>query len=230
MSALHDAEGHVAENNDIAEDGWSDDEFALQSMEGPAPALDASDFVRAARLQSAPAEVATSPRVPPPPGWEPPHQQFDRYAIDCQPDNSNDVAGWARWLRALDERGSTGYRKFCWKHGDDRKTRRVLLRLATSMGLPAGLCAAMGLIPLRQQCGAWARQAGRPCRNYAGPNGRCRFHGGRSRPPRGNKNGQKHGRYSLEAKRQRYAEKQTARKVASGASEGSVAEDRSGEV
>ncbi|AIT07602.1 hypothetical protein MC45_15880 [Sphingomonas taxi] len=192
----------------MAEDGWSDEEFALQSMEGPAPALDASDFVRAVRLQSAPAEVATFPRVPPPPGWAPPRAPFDRYAIDCQPDDPNDVAGWARWLRALDERGSTSYRKFCWRHGEDRKMRRVLLRLATSRGLPAGLCAAMGLIPLRQQCGAWARQAGRPCRNYAGPNGRCRFHGGRSRPPRGNKNGQKHGRYSIEARRARYAEKQ----------------------
>ena len=208
MSALHDAEGHVAENNDMAEEGWSDDEFAFQSMEGPAVALDASDFVRAARLKADQAAPPRYPRFAPPPGWEPPHQQFDRFAFNYQPEDPSDVAGWARWLRALDERANDSYRKFCWKHGDDRKTRRVLLRLATSMGVPAGLCAAMGLIPLRQQCGAWARQAGRPCRNYAGPNGRCRFHGGRSRPPRGNKNGQKHGRYSLEARRQRYAEQQ----------------------
>ncbi len=208
MSALHDAEGHVAENNDMAEEGWSEDEFTLQSMEGPASALDAADFVRAARSKSVPALVTASPRVPPPPGWEPPHQQYDRFAFNYQPEDPSDVAGWARWLHALDERGNDSYRKFSWKHGDDRKTRRVLLRLASSMGLPAGLCAAMGLIPLRQQCGAWARQAGRPCRNYAGTNGRCRFHGGRSRPPRGNKNGQKHGRYSIEARRARFAEQQ----------------------
>jgi len=208
VSPLHDTKGHVAENNDMAEEGWSDDEFALQPMEGPSAAPDASDFVRAARTESVPAPLTIDPRVPPPPGWAPPRVRFDRYAIDCQPEDRNDVAGWARWLRALDERGVTSYRKFCWKHGDDRKTRRVLLLFATSMGLPAGLCAAMGLIPLRQQCGAWARQAGRPCRNYAGPNGRCRFHGGRSRPPRGNKNGQKHGRCSIEARRARFAEQQ----------------------
>lgn len=209
MSALHKAEGHVAEDNDMAEEGWGDDEFALQSMEGPAPAHDASDFVRAARLKADQTAPLRYTRFAPPPGWEPPHQQFDRYAIDSQPDDPNDVAGWVRWLRALDEQGSTNsYLKFCWRHGDDRKMRRVLLRLATSMGLPTGLCAAMGLIPLRQPCGAWARQAGRPCRNYAGPNGRCRFHGGRSRPPRGNKNGQKHGRYSIEARRARYVERQ----------------------
>ena len=206
MSALHDAEGHVAEN-DMAEEGWNEDGFTLQSMEGPDTALDAADFVRAARSKSVPALVATSPRIPPPPGWAPTRVPFDRYAIDFQPEDRNDVAGWARWLRALDERGVTSYHKFCWRHGDDRKTRRVLLRFASSMGLPAGLCAAMGLIPLRKQCGAWARQAGRPCRNYAGPNGRCRFHGGRSRPPRGNKNGQKHGYYSMEAVRQRYVRK-----------------------
>ncbi len=181
-------------------------DLVLEPMKGQVPPFDAADFVRAARLASAPTQAPRSPRIPPPPGWAPPHQQFDRYAIDCQPDDPNDVAGWARWLRALDEQGSSNsYLKFRWKHGDDRKARRVLLRLATSMGLPAGLCAAMGLIPLRQQCGAWARQAGRPCRNYAGPNGRCRFHGGRSRPPRGNKNGQKHGHYSAEARRERYA-------------------------
>lgn len=173
-------------------DGGAAD-LALQSMEGPALAFDAADFVRAARLKNAPAMPPRHPRFPPPPGWAPPRVPFDRYAIDCRPEDETDVAGWARWLRALDERGLTTYRKFCWSHGGDRKERRALLRFAKSMGLPAGLCGAMGLVPLRQQCGAWARQAGRPCRNYAGPNGRCRFHGGRSRPPRGNKNGQKRG-------------------------------------
>lgn len=182
----------------------SNDQFVLQPMKGQASQLNAADFVRAARLASAPASAPRSPRISPPPGWAPPRLPFDRLAIDCQPEDRNDVAGWARWLRALDERGIDSYRKFCWSHGGDRKERRLLLRFAASIGLPAGLCAAMGLIPLRQQCGAWARQAGRPCRNYAGPNGRCRFHGGRSRPPRGNKNGQKHGRYSAEARRQQY--------------------------
>lgn len=183
------------------EDG-SNDQNVLQSMEGQVSILDAADFVRAARFRSAPTTTAFRPRIPPPPGWTPARLPFDRLAIDCQPEDRNDVAGWARWLRALDERGINSYRKFCWSHGGDRKERRILLRFAKSIGLPAGLCAAMGLIPLRQQCGAWARQAGRPCRNYAGPNGRCRFHGGRSSPPRGNKNGQKHGRYSAEARRQ----------------------------
>ena len=184
----------------VSEDG-SDERLVLESMEGQAILLDAADFVRAARSKSAPASAVIAHRIPPPTDWAPPRVPFDRFAIDCQPEDRNDVAGWARWLRALDERGISSYRKFCWSHGDARKQRRGLLRFATSIGLPAGLCAAMGLIPLRQRCGAWARQAGRPCRNYAGPNGRCRFHGGRSRPPRGNKNGQKHGRYSIEARR-----------------------------
>lgn len=64
MSALHDAEGHVAGNNDMAEEHWSDDEFALQSMEGPAPKLDASDFVRAARLKADQAAPSLSPLRP----------------------------------------------------------------------------------------------------------------------------------------------------------------------
>lgn len=181
------------------------DDMVLQSMEGRLRMPDAADFVRAARMTSAPALATMHPRVPPPPGWAPSRLPFDRLAIHCQPADPNDVAGWARWLRALDESGVHSYRKFCWKHDDPRPMRRALRRFAMSVGLPAGLCAAMGLIPLRQRCGAWARQAGRPCRNYAGPNGRCRFHGGRSRPPRGNKNGQKHGWYSVEARRERCA-------------------------
>lgn len=35
------------------------------------------------------------------------------------------------------------------------------------------------------RCGAWARQAGRPCRNRElWPNGRCHFHGGPSTGPK----------------------------------------------
>jgi hypothetical protein len=46
-------------------------------------------------------------------------------------------------------------------------------------------------------CGAWARQAGRPCRNRAMPNGRCRLHGGKNPgAPHGNTNALIHGKYS----------------------------------
>lgn len=40
------------------------------------------------------------------------------------------------------------------------------------------------------RCGAWARQAGRPCRNRElWPNGRCRFHGGPSTGPKRGRQG-----------------------------------------
>jgi len=48
-----------------------------------------------------------------------------------------------------------------------------------------------------QRCGAHARQAGRPCRNWAMPNGRCRMHGGKSPgPPKGSQNALKHGNHA----------------------------------
>lgn len=190
----------------------------VQSMDSPGLRIDAAEFVRAVRA----AQLASAPRpsehcavMPPPPGWTPPRRSFDRHAVDSQPEDPNDAAGWARWLRTVDERGITSYRKFCWVYGQDRKERRSLLRFALVMGFPAGLCAAMGLIPLRQRCGAWARQAGRPCLNWAGVNGRCRFHGGRAiGSPRGSQNALKHGRYSAEARRERYAAGRTEANLA----------------
>lgn len=51
--------------------------------------------------------------------------------------------------------------------------------------------------PKRSRCGASAKnREGRPCQNYAMPNGRCRLHGGKTgTPPKGNKRALKHGIY-----------------------------------
>jgi hypothetical protein len=52
---------------------------------------------------------------------------------------------------------------------------------------------------LSPRCGAWGRQAQRPCRNAAMANGRCRLHGGKNPgAPIGNKRALVHGRYSAE--------------------------------
>ena len=49
-------------------------------------------------------------------------------------------------------------------------------------------------------CGAHARRTGKPCRQPAMANGRCRLHGGKSTgPPKGNKNALKHGFYTRDA-------------------------------
>ncbi len=49
------------------------------------------------------------------------------------------------------------------------------------------------------KCGAHSRRSGKPCRQPAMANGRCRFHGGKSTgPPKGNKNALKHGFYTKE--------------------------------
>ncbi len=45
-----------------------------------------------------------------------------------------------------------------------------------------------------QQCGAHARTTGKPCRQPAMRNGRCRLHGGKSTGAPGNRNALKHGR------------------------------------
>lgn len=50
-------------------------------------------------------------------------------------------------------------------------------------------------LPMHQspRCGAHSRRTGRPCRNGAMPNGRCRMHGGTNKgAPRGEKNGAYH--------------------------------------
>jgi hypothetical protein len=52
-----------------------------------------------------------------------------------------------------------------------------------------------------KRCGARTR-SGKPCQSPAMPNGRCRMHGGLSPgPPKGNKDGFKHGRYCAEGNR-----------------------------
>ena len=51
--------------------------------------------------------------------------------------------------------------------------------------------------PRRSRCDLKCRQTGRPCRNWAMPNGRCRMHGGKNVPaPKGSKRALKHGLYS----------------------------------
>jgi hypothetical protein len=56
------------------------------------------------------------------------------------------------------------------------------------------------------RCGAKGKRRGEPCKAPAMPNGRCRFHGGKSTGPRtpeglarSRKANWKHGRYSAEA-------------------------------
>lgn len=51
--------------------------------------------------------------------------------------------------------------------------------------------------PRKRRCGAHARSTGKPCRQWAKKNGRCRLHGGLSTgPPKGNRSAWKHGIYS----------------------------------
>jgi hypothetical protein len=52
------------------------------------------------------------------------------------------------------------------------------------------------------RCGAHSRRTGLPCRGAAvRGNARCRMHGGKgSGPPRGNRNAQRHGRFSAKSR------------------------------
>lgn len=56
------------------------------------------------------------------------------------------------------------------------------------------------------RCGAYSRRTGKPCRQPAMANGRCRMHGGKSTgAPKGNANALKHGCYTKEViTRRRY--------------------------
>jgi len=50
---------------------------------------------------------------------------------------------------------------------------------------------------LSLRCGAHSRRSGKPCRNGAMTNGRCRMHGGKATgAPIGNRNAWKHGMHS----------------------------------
>lgn len=61
---------------------------------------------------------------------------------------------------------------------------------------------------LSQRCRAHSRRSGKPCRNGAMNNGRCRMHGGKATgAPRGNKNALKHGNYSAKEQARRAAVK-----------------------
>jgi len=54
------------------------------------------------------------------------------------------------------------------------------------------------------RCGAYSRRSGKPCRQPAMKNGRCRLHGGLSTgAPRGNSNAFRHGHYTRAAIAQR---------------------------
>ncbi len=67
----------------------------------------------------------------------------------------------------------------------------------------------------RKKCGAWARQAGRACQNWAMNNGRCRMHGGKSPgPPLGSQNALLHGRFAAAEMERRLAVKILLREVA----------------
>jgi hypothetical protein len=64
-------------------------------------------------------------------------------------------------------------------------------------------------------CGAKAKSTGLPCKRFAGPNGRCKLHGGRSTGPKtaeGKRRSAmrwlKHGERSAEALAQRRAERE----------------------
>jgi len=51
--------------------------------------------------------------------------------------------------------------------------------------------------PKGSRCGYVSRSTGKPCQNYAMPNGRCRLHGGKAVPaPKGHKRALKHGLYT----------------------------------
>ena len=59
---------------------------------------------------------------------------------------------------------------------------------------------------LSPRCGAHSTRSGKPCRNGAMKNGRCRMHGGKSTgAPKGNRNGWKHGHYSAQEQARRTA-------------------------
>ncbi len=63
------------------------------------------------------------------------------------------------------------------------------------------------------KCGAHSRRSGKPCRQPAMANGRCRLHGGKSTgPPKGNKNALKHGCYTREGIEYRKYTKQLIKK------------------
>jgi len=62
-----------------------------------------------------------------------------------------------------------------------------------------------------RRCGARNR-SGKPCRNWAMPNGRCRMHGGKSTgPPLGSQNALKHGYYTQNAIAERRANRRLIR-------------------
>ena len=167
---------------------------------------DAVAYAKGARPKGRLANPAHAQRIAPPPNWTPPPSPavYDEFAAQFGPSDPNDVAGWQRYLNEWEERAAATGRKnpyalFRWRPKDGKPARRELLLFAASMGFDRGLCKALGLIPIRQRCGAWARQAGRPCRNWGLANGRCRFHGGRAGAPRGNTNALKNGSINGEA-------------------------------
>jgi len=64
-----------------------------------------------------------------------------------------------------------------------------------------------------QKCRSLSRRTGKPCRQPAMANGRCRFHGGKAGAPKGNRNAWKHGGYSAEAQAERRELRQLLREA-----------------
>jgi hypothetical protein len=62
-------------------------------------------------------------------------------------------------------------------------------------------------------CGAYARTTGKPCRDWAMKNGRCRRHGGKSTGARNPYQPITHGRYTQEAIAERKEARELMKKV-----------------
>lgn len=76
-----------------------------------------------------------------------------------------------------------------------------------------GMQKALAALALHPRCGAHCRTTGKPCRNAAMTNGRCRMHGGNNPgAPRGERNGNyRHGGRTLERQAERRAIRQALR-------------------
>ena len=107
------------------------------------------------------------------------------------------------WQGAAKGDGRTRPRP-CRRAGGGGQCRSVRRRKTGGMGLarnqrndPMQSKLPMHLSP---RCEASSRPTGKPCRNGAMKNGRCRMHGGKSTgAPKGNRNAWKHGLYSAKA-------------------------------
>src|SRR5438132_12171710 len=104
-------------------------------------------------------------------------------------------------------------RRHCWPGGatagDDRKMNNKPLEREPIDRVRARLEALLKA-NAAPRCGARSKRTGKPCRGAAMPNGRCKFHGGKSTGPRtpeglerSRRANWKHGHFSREAKAER---------------------------